>query len=124
MTHYLAMRCLKTSDDCCDRFRVLDASPIIHDPIRCLLFGRTAKFTNDDDSFCIFVMLKNFQGIDKIGSRKHVTPDSNTKTLAEASSGQRSDRLIGESAGLCHNANVARGEGGQWLEPDSASTNS
>ena len=79
MTHTLSFWCSFPSNKCCDRLCY-----IFFDKLGGFNFGITTNFTNHNNAFSFWVLLKLTQNVDKISTDDRVATDSNTGCLTNA----------------------------------------
>jgi hypothetical protein len=122
MSHHFSRASLVAANNSCNRLRVLDAFPVIPNPICRLLFAGPAKFTHEHNTLCILIMLEDFQCINEIRTSNHISTHTDTQTLTQTRTRQRSHSFVRQSARLCDDADVAGLEREEGLESDSAAS--
>lgn len=104
--------------ECCNWFWLLDPAVVVLDPLCSILFCASTDLTDEDDTFRLWVLLEDFQGIDQIRACDDVSAHTNAQTLPKTGASDGGYSLIRKCTRLSSDTYMTRSKGRQRLEPD------
>uniref|UniRef100_H2XZV9 Uncharacterized protein n=1 Tax=Ciona intestinalis TaxID=7719 RepID=H2XZV9_CIOIN len=119
MPHAPARWCSKTSNEGNHRLRI--CSSVVLGKIRsCFFFGSSSNFSDEEDSFGLRIIKKDFQTINKVSPVEWIASNSNTESLAKSNIGGLVNCFICKRARSGDNANIAWHVNVSWHDSDFA----